>query len=81
VSRLKALGTDSVGTLPAAVKRPEVASTEKPATLLWPRFGAYKNFPDGVIWIWEQVFLPSNPSGKVVVVWKGDRVPVEVSRL
>ena len=48
-SKLKALGTASVDTRPMAVNRPEVASTEKPAMLLWPRLGAYKNFPDGEI--------------------------------
>jgi hypothetical protein len=48
-SRLKALGTASVDTCPMAVNLPEEASTEKPAMLLWPRFGAYKNVPEGVI--------------------------------
>ena len=42
-SRLKALGRASVETCPMAVNRPEDASTEKPAMLLWPRLGAYKN--------------------------------------
>ena len=48
-SRLKALGRASVETCPMAVNRPEDASTEKPAMLLWPRLGAYKNFLEGDI--------------------------------
>jgi hypothetical protein len=48
-SRLKALGTASVAMCPMAVKRPEEPSTAKLAMLLWPRFGAYKNFPEGEI--------------------------------
>jgi hypothetical protein len=48
-SRLKALGTASVATCPRAVNRPEEPSTAKLAMLLWPRFGAYKNCPEGVI--------------------------------
>ena len=48
-SRLKALGLASVDTCPMAVNRPEEASTEKPAMLLWPRLGAYKNVPEGEI--------------------------------
>ena len=48
-SRLKALGRSSVATCPIAVNRPEEASTEKLAMLLWPRLGAYKNCPEGAI--------------------------------
>jgi hypothetical protein len=48
-SRLKALGTASVAMCPRDVKRPEAPSTAKLAMLLWPRFGAYKNCPEGVI--------------------------------
>jgi hypothetical protein len=48
-SRLKALGTASVATCPMAVNRPEEPSTAKLAMLLWPRFGAYKNFPEGAM--------------------------------
>ena len=48
--------------------------------LLWPRLGAYRNLPDGVTWIWEQEFVPSNPSGKVDTVWKGARVPLSRSK-
>src|SRR5215510_5131348 len=45
-SRLKALGTASVDTCPMAVNRPVEVSTEKPAMLLWPRLGTYKDFPE-----------------------------------
>jgi len=48
-SRLKALGTASVDTCPMAINRPEETSSEKPAMLLWPRLGAYKNVPEGEI--------------------------------
>ena len=50
--------------------------TRKPAMLLWPRLGAYRNFPSGVIWIWEQEFLPSYPFGSVEIVWMGCRLPL-----
>jgi hypothetical protein len=46
------------GTCPIGVNSPVAASTAKPAMLLCPRFGAYKNFPDGPIWICEQEFCP-----------------------
>jgi hypothetical protein len=38
-----------VETCPMVVNRPEDASTEKLAMLLWPRLGAYRNLPEGDI--------------------------------
>ena len=57
-SMLIARGTGSVGTRPMDVRWPVEASTEKQAMLSWPRFGAYRNFPDGVIWICAQLLVP-----------------------
>src|SRR5215475_11609497 len=67
-SRPKALGTASVATCPRAVNCPVAASTANPARLLWPRLPTYRNCPDAVRWIWEQVFRAVNPSGRVVSV-------------
>ena len=78
-SKLKALGTGSVGTCPVAVNRLVDGSMVKHATLLWPRLGAYKNLPEGVIWIWEQELGSLQPSGRVEIVWKGVNVPADGS--
>src|SRR6266850_5700991 len=59
-SRLKALGRASVATCPRAVNRPEEASTAKPAMLLWPRLGAYKNCPEGESEFGSRCCLPHN---------------------
>ena len=48
-SRLKALGTASVGTIPTGVNSPLAGCTANPAMLLWPRLGTYRNFPEGEI--------------------------------
>ena len=55
--------------MPLAVNSPVAVSTKKQAMLLCPLFGAYRNLPDLVIWICEQVFRSVKPSGgKVVMV-------------
>ena len=56
-----------------------VASTAKQAMLLCPRFGAYKNLPEGAIWICEQLFLPSYPAGSVGTVCNAFKLPVAES--
>ena len=55
------------------------ALTAKPAMLLWPRFGAYKNFPDGAMRICAQLFCPVYPAGKVDTVCIAVSVPADAS--
>ena len=77
---MKARGICSLGAWPTDVSSPVEGSTAKQAMLLWPRLGAYKNFPDGVIRICEQEFCPVYPSGKVDTVCTALRVPAEASK-
>ena len=73
-------GTFSEGCCPIAVRCPLSPSTAKQAMLSWPRFAAYRNRPEGWMWIWAQVFSPVNPSGSVETVCSGERVPIVRSK-